>query len=99
VWLDLKISSGVFDVWRVMDFGRRSGPDKPKAQMFEDGADDRRVLDAADDPHGAVTLRTDQGIYLVDVECHDIINAFLCHYIVNEPIKPGSSLEDSHNLA
>ena len=23
VWLDLKISSGVFDVWRVMDFGRR----------------------------------------------------------------------------
>ena len=34
--------------------------------MFENGADDRRVLDAADDPHGALTLRTDQGIDFVD---------------------------------
>ena len=30
--------------------------------MFEDGPDHRRVFDAADDPHGALTPRTDQGI-------------------------------------
>ena len=34
--------------------------------MFENGANDRRVLNAADDPHGALTLRTDQGIDFVD---------------------------------
>ena len=65
-WLDLKISSGVFNVWRVMDFGRRpAGPDKPKAQMFEDGPDNRRVLNAADEPHFPLTLRADQRICLV----------------------------------
>jgi hypothetical protein len=72
VWLDLKISSGVFDVWRVMDFGRRSGPDKPKAQTFEDGADNRRVLNAADDPHFPLTLWADHRIcliYLLDQSC------------------------------
>ena len=33
--------------------------------MFENGPDDRRVLDAADDPHGALTFRTDQRIDFV----------------------------------
>jgi hypothetical protein len=32
--------------------------------MLEDGPDHRRVFDAADDPHGALTLRTDQRIDL-----------------------------------
>ena len=36
VRLDLKISSGVFDIWRAMCFGWRPGPDKPKGQMFKD---------------------------------------------------------------
>jgi len=48
--------------WR----GMRSGPDKPKAQMFEDIPDDQWVFDAADDPHGPLTL-TDQRIDLVDL--------------------------------
>jgi len=55
-----------------MDFGRRPGPDKPKAQMFEDCADNRRVLNAADDPHFPLTLWADQGIclvYLLDQSC------------------------------
>ena len=50
---------------RVMDFRRRPGPDEPDAQMIEDGPDHRRVFDAADDPHGALALRTDQGICFV----------------------------------
>ena len=33
--------------------------------MLEDGPDHRRVFDAADDPHGALALRTDQGICFV----------------------------------
>lgn len=51
---------------RVMDFWRRSGSDQPNAQMFEDGPDNRRIFDAADDPHGALTFRADQRIDLVD---------------------------------
>ena len=50
---------------RIMDFRRRPGPDEPDAQMFEDVPDHRRVFDAADDPHGPLTLRTDQRIDLV----------------------------------
>jgi len=50
---------------RVMDFWRRPGPDEPEAQVIEDSPDHRRVFDAADDPHGALTLRTDQGICFV----------------------------------
>ena len=37
------------------------------AQVIEDGPDHRRIFDAADDPHGALTLRTDQGIDFVDL--------------------------------
>jgi hypothetical protein len=33
--------------------------------VIEDGPDDGRVFDAADDPHDALTFRTDQGIYFV----------------------------------
>ncbi len=50
-----------------MDFRRRPGPDEPDAQVIEDGPDHRRVFDAADDPHGALALRTDQGIDFVDL--------------------------------
>jgi hypothetical protein len=50
-----------------MDFRWRPGPDKPDAQVIEDGPDDRRVFDAADDPHDSLTFRTDQGIDLVDL--------------------------------
>ena len=32
--------------------------------MFEDVPDNRRVFNTADDPHGALTIRADQGIYL-----------------------------------
>ena len=49
-----------------MDFRRRPGPDEPDAKMLENGPDHRRVFDAADDPHGALALRTDQGIDFVD---------------------------------
>jgi len=35
--------------------------------MLEDVPDNRWVFDAADDPHGAHALRTDQGIDLVDL--------------------------------
>ena len=35
--------------------------------MFENGPDDGRVLDAADDPHVAPTFRTYQGIYFIDL--------------------------------
>lgn len=34
--------------------------------MFENGADDRRVLDAADDPHGAPAFWAEKGIDFVD---------------------------------
>jgi hypothetical protein len=47
---------------RIMDFRRRHGHDEPDAQVIEDGPDHRRVFDAADDPHGVLALRTDQGI-------------------------------------
>ena len=50
-----------------MDFRRRPGPDEPDAQMIKDGQDHRRVFDAAYDPHGALTLRTDQWIDFVDL--------------------------------
>ena len=63
---DVKIDRGGFAVGRVMDFRGRPGPDKPKAQMFEDIPDDRRILDGTDDPHGPLTL-TDQRIDLVDL--------------------------------
>lgn len=52
---------------RVMDFGRRPGAGEPQSQVFEDGADDGRVLDAADDTHGPLTFRADQGIDLVNL--------------------------------
>ena len=52
---------------RVMDFRRRPGPDQPNAQMFEDVPNDRRVFNAADDPHGTLALRADQGICLIDL--------------------------------
>jgi hypothetical protein len=67
VCLEMEIDSGVFSDWRVMDFRRRPGPDEPDAQVIEDGPDHRRVFDAADDPHGALTFRTDQGIDFVDL--------------------------------
>ena len=50
--------------WAGHGFSGRSGPDKPKAQVFEDIPDDQWVFDAADDPHGSLTL-TDQRIDLV----------------------------------
>jgi hypothetical protein len=49
-----------------MYFRRRPGPDEPDVQMAEDVPDNRLVFDTADDPHGALTLRADQRIYLVD---------------------------------
>ena len=67
VFLEMEIDSGVFSDWRVMDFRRRPGPNEPDAQVIEDGPDHRRVFDAAADPHGALTLRTDQGIDFVDL--------------------------------
>ena len=39
------ISSGVFDVWRIMDFGRRSWPDRPKTRMRENITDDLLIFD------------------------------------------------------
>ena len=65
VCLEMEIDSGVFSDWRAMDFRRRPGPDEPDAQVIEDGPDHRRVFEADDDPHGALTLRTDQGIDFV----------------------------------
>ena len=50
-----------------MDFRRRPGLNEPDSQVSEDGPDHRRVFDAADDPHGALALRTDQGIDFVDL--------------------------------
>jgi len=35
--------------------------------VFQDGLDDLPVFDEADDPHGSPTLRTAQGIDLVDL--------------------------------
>jgi hypothetical protein len=35
--------------------------------MIEDIPDDRRIFDAADDPHDALALRANQGIDLVDL--------------------------------
>ena len=35
--------------------------------MFQDGLDDLPVFGEADDPHGSPTLRTGQGIDLVDL--------------------------------
>ena len=40
---------------------------EPDAQVSEDGPDDRRVFDAADDPHWPLTFRTDQRVDLVDL--------------------------------
>jgi hypothetical protein len=60
VCLEMEIDSGVFSDWRVMDFRQRPGPDEPDAQVIEDNPDHRRVFDAADDPHVALALRTDQ---------------------------------------
>ena len=51
----------------VLCIRRRPGPDEPDAQVIEDGPDHRRVFDAAADPHGALALRTDQGIDFVDL--------------------------------
>ena len=56
------INSGVFNVWRVMDFGWRPRPDKPEFQVGEDFADDLRVFNKADDPHDAFTFGTDERI-------------------------------------
>jgi hypothetical protein len=61
----MEIDSGVFSDWRVMDFRRRPGPDEPDAQVIEDGSYYLAVLNEADDPHGALALRTDQGIDFV----------------------------------
>ena len=33
--------------------------------MFENGADDRRVLDAADDPHGSLAVWTNQRVNFI----------------------------------
>ena len=49
---------------RIMDFRGRPGPGEPNAQIFEDVPDDRWVFDAADDPHGPLTFRTDKRIDL-----------------------------------
>ncbi len=43
----------------------RPGPDKPKVQMFEDGPDNRSVLNVSDDPHFSMKLWADQRIDLV----------------------------------
>jgi hypothetical protein len=51
---------------RVMDFRRRPGPDEPDAHVIEDGPDDRRVFDAADDPHVSPAFRANQWIDLID---------------------------------
>jgi hypothetical protein len=45
-----------------MDFRRRPEPDEPDVQVIEDGPDHRRIFDAADDPHGALTFRAYQRI-------------------------------------
>ena len=50
-----------------MDFRRRPGPDEPDAQVMEDGPDHRGIFGAADYPHDSPTLRTSQGIDLVDL--------------------------------
>jgi len=39
----------------------------PNAQMFEDVPDDRWVFNAAEYPHGVLSLRADQGIDLADL--------------------------------
>jgi hypothetical protein len=52
---------------RIKDFRGRPGPDEPNAQIFEDVPDDRWVFDIADDPHGPLTFRTDQGVDFVDL--------------------------------
>jgi hypothetical protein len=52
---------------RIMDFRRRPGPDEPDAHVIEDVPDYRRVFDAADNPHGSQTFRTDQRIDFVDL--------------------------------
>ena len=41
--------------------------DEPQPQVFQDGLDDLPVFDEADDPHDSPTLRTSQGIDLVDL--------------------------------
>ena len=71
--IDGKLRNFIHDVWgsrsacavhaerRVMDFRWRSGSDQPNAQMFEDGPDNRRIFDAADDPYGALTSPPSRG--------------------------------------
>jgi len=54
-----KVSPGGVSFWR------RSCSYQPKSQMIEDIPDHRRGLDEADDPHGPLTFRADQGIYFV----------------------------------
>jgi hypothetical protein len=67
VWGSPPACAAHTDPRRVMDFRRRPGPDELDAKMLEDGPDHRRVFDAADDPHGTLALRTDQGIDFVDL--------------------------------
>lgn len=43
---------------QIMGFRGRPGPDELDVQLIEDGPDDRRVFDAADDPRGALAVRT-----------------------------------------
>ena len=73
VLIDGKLRNFIHGVWgsrsacavhadrRVMDFRRWSGSDQPNAQMFEDGPDNRRIFDAADDPHSALTSPPSRG--------------------------------------
>ena len=50
-----------------MGLGSRSWFGKPEPQVFQDGLDDLPGFYEADDPHGSPTLRTSQGIGLVDL--------------------------------
>ncbi len=43
----------VYAYRRAVGFRWRCGPDEPDAQVIGDGADHRRVFDAADDAHGS----------------------------------------------
>jgi len=50
-----------------MGLGSGSWFDEPQPQVFQDGLDDLPVFDEADDLHDSSTLRTGQGIDLVDL--------------------------------
>jgi hypothetical protein len=46
--------------------GAGGGFNEPQPQVLQDGLDDFPVFDDADEPHDSPTLRTGQGIDLVD---------------------------------